>query len=52
MTYQTLEQAVDTVLEAWCSNPLYLARTRAGVPRIGLDGNQLGKVLKEEAPEF
>jgi sRNA-binding protein len=48
MTYQTLEQAVCCVLEAWTQTPLYLARTRAGAPRIGLDGSQVGKVLKDE----
>jgi hypothetical protein len=48
MTYQTLEQAVGTALEAWCSSPLYLAKTRAGAPRIALDGAPLGKVLKAE----
>jgi hypothetical protein len=48
MSYTTLELAVGCVLEAWCSNPRYLARTRAGASRIGLNGEQLGKVLKDE----
>jgi hypothetical protein len=50
MTYQTLEQAVGTVLEAWTQTPLYLAlTTTVGRPRIGLQGEPLGRVVKEEA---
>jgi hypothetical protein len=49
MNYQTLEQAVECVLEAWTSQPRYWAVTKAGNPRIGLSGEPLGKVVREEA---
>jgi sRNA-binding protein len=48
MTYTLLQSAVEYVLEAWCGQPLYLANTRVGKPRVGLDGQPLGKVLREE----
>jgi hypothetical protein len=40
--------AVDIMLEAWTSQPRYWAATRKGHPRIGLQGEPLGKVLKDE----
>jgi hypothetical protein len=50
MSYQTLEMAVDCVLDAWCSNPRYLAlTTTVGRPRVGLSGEALGRVVKDEA---
>jgi hypothetical protein len=48
MTYQQLAMAVDIMLEAWTGQPRYLAATRAGCPRVGLDGAPLGRVLREE----
>jgi sRNA-binding protein len=48
ITYQQLAMAVDIMLEAWVSQPRYLAATRKGQPRVGLSGEPLGKVLLAE----
>jgi sRNA-binding protein len=48
ITYQQLESAIGFVLDAWCGQPMYLAATRVGHSRVGLDGQPLGKVLREE----
>jgi hypothetical protein len=48
MTYQQLTMAVAHMLEAWTGHQLYLLRTKAGVARVGLNGEPLGRVLKDE----
>jgi hypothetical protein len=50
MTDLQLEAAVDSVLEIWTSAPRYLAlATTVGRPRVGLYGEPLGRVTKDEA---